>query len=269
MRAIILLAVVCSVTGNAYAQHQHHGAPPPAQPKPQLPATQSYLPAPTPEALTAAFPVLKNPMQHAPAIHSKLMIDHLEQWQNKDIHGQALEFKSWIGGDVHRLWLRGNLDRNSSKLESASVDVLYGHSISPWWDVVAGASREWGDLSARTDAVIGVQGLAPYKYEVQATAYLSKSGRHRIKLQASYDLLLTNRLILEPEIEANIHVRKDILQKYGSGLTDAQLGLRLRYEISKQFAPYIGYQHQYRFGETRRLQNGNEGQWLAGIRFWF
>jgi copper resistance protein B len=121
---------------------------------------------------------------------------------------------------------------------------------------------------------LGVQGLAPYKFEVQATAYLGERGQSMLQAEAEYELLLTNRLILQPRIEAIAHGRTDAMRGIGAGLGEVDAGLRLRYEVRREFAPYIGIDRAYRFGKTADFARAggdaaHDTRWVAGVRFWF
>ena len=154
------------------------------------------------------------------------------------------------------------------------VELLWGRPRGPWWDVVAGIRHDIGDGPARYWLALGVQGMAPYKFEVEATAYLGPSGRTALRAEAEYDVLLTNRLVLQPSLEVELHGRDDPERGIGSGLSEGELGLRFRYEARREFAPYAGYVWSRKFGRTADFaRTGGEHvadrMWVAGIRFWF
>lgn len=234
------------------------------------------IPTPTAADLAAAFPELKpHAMQHAPSFNSLVVFDHLEGWNNDHGSGQAWGIDGWFGGDIDRLWVRSEGSRSNGKLGEWSADALYGRSISPWWDVVAGVrhdnSRENPSL---TRAAIGFQGMAPYKFEVSAMAYLGGARKAELALEAEYDVLLSNRLILQPVVAASIAADDDLRRGVGRGLGHVETGLRLRYEVTRRFAPYIGFLHERRFGRSAALhRDAGEGtrdsRWVAGVRFWF
>src|SRR3970282_1051184 len=126
----------------------------------------------------AAFPDLQRPMEHAPEINSYVLFNRLEAW-NADPGkptGLQWEGQGWVGTDLDRLWLRSEGER-VGRIESADLEVLYGRSIAPWWDVVAGVRHDFEPGPSQTWAAFGVQGLSPYKFEVEATAYIGQSGR--------------------------------------------------------------------------------------------
>ena len=250
--------------------HDHAGRHAAAMQTPREP-----VPALTNDDMAAAFPMLKpHSMEHASTFNSLVLFDHLEAWNNAHGSGQSWDAKGWFGGDVDRLWLRSEGRRSDGHLAEWSLDALYGHSISPWWDVVAGLRHDGGDGPGLTRAAIGVQGLAPYKFEVAATAYLGGPRKAELAVEAEYSVLLSNRLILQPTLEAGIAADDDPRRGAGSGLGHAEAGLRLRYEITRRFAPYVGFVHERRFGRTATLhRDAGEGacdsRWVAGIRFWF
>lgn len=222
----------------------------------------------------AAFPPLSRHMEHAQDVHWRVLFDRLEARHGHDGTGQAWEGNAWIGGDLHRLWLRGEGEREGGRTRAADLEALYGRSVSPWWDLVAGVRHEFLPGDGRTWLAIGVQGIAPYWFEVAATFYLGESGRTAAALETSYDLLLTNRLVLQPKLEARAYGRADPEHGTGSGLATVEAGLRLRYEVTRRFAPYAGYAWSRAFGGTADLrrdagQPADDHGWVAGVRVWF
>jgi copper resistance protein B len=210
---------------------------------------------------------------HGERVVSKVLFDRLEGWR-EDGGGQAWEAQAWIGTDAHRLWVRSGGEREAGRTHAADVEVLYGRPIGRWWDAVVGVRQETRPGPSRTSAAVGVMGVAPYKFEVEATAYLDDDGRLSANAEAEYELLLTNRLILQPLIEAEWHARDDRARGIGAGLSRIETGLRLRYEITRKFAPYVGLVHERSFGGTADLLR-DEGEStettkvVAGVRFWF
>jgi copper resistance protein B len=210
---------------------------------------------------------------HGTHVMSYVLFDRLEGW-NEHGGGQAWEAQAWIGTDAHKLWLRSEGEREAGRTHDADVEVLYGRPIARWWDIVVGVRQDTRPGPSRTSAAIGVMGVAPYKFEVEATAYLDGDGRLSAKAEAEYELLLTNRLILQPLVEAQWHARDDRARGIGAGLGKVEAGLRLRYEITRRFAPYVGLVHERRFGGTADLlrdegESVEETRVVAGVRFWF
>ena len=134
---------------------------------------------------------------HDNSIQTFVLLDRLEAWNADEGNGLAWEALGWLGTDLNRLWLRSEGDRVDDTTESADLEVLYGRSIARWWDVVAGVRQDFGEGPSQTFAAIGVIGLAPYKFDVEATAYIGESGQTAARFEAEYDTLLTNRLILQ------------------------------------------------------------------------
>lgn len=222
----------------------------------------------------AAFPEVNGHPAHDNAIHSYWLLDRLEAWQADEDTGVGWEALAWVGTDLDRAWLRSEGERVDGSIESADVEVFYGRSVARWWDVVAGVRHDSGEGPSRTFAAIGVMGLAPQKFEVEATAYVGRSGQTAARLEAEYDALLTNRLILQWQAEAEFHGKDDIPRGIGSGLGTIEAGLRLRYEFTRRFAPYIGVVHERAYGRTAEFREGEgahagETHVVAGVRIWF
>ncbi|MEN5291241.1 copper resistance protein B [Stenotrophomonas lactitubi] len=242
-----------------------HGTPAPTAPR-------EPIPVPTDADRAAAFPpIAHGAMEHAPEINSLLLIDRLEHWDGKNGNGQAWEASGWIGGNINRLWLRTDGERSNGRTESSGVEALYGRAISPWWNVLVGVRQDFRPADSRTWAAIGIQGLAPYKFESSATLYAGSGGQLMAKAEIEYDVLLTNRLILQPLLEATVASKDEPEYGIGRGLNKVEAGLRLRYEFSRRFAPYIGISHERAFGDTADYagDHARDTRWVAGIRMWF
>ena len=244
--------------------HSQHEPSPQGEPIPPLTAADR----------AAAFPEVHAHHQHGTAIHSYWLLDRFEVSNGDGPDELAWEGTAWIGGDVRKLWLRSEGHAAHGQVESGRVEVLYGQGARAWWDVVAGVRQDVGEGPSRTWAALGVQGLAPYKFEVSATAYLGQDGRTAAVLEAEYDTLLSNRLILQWRAEASLHGKDDPALEIGSGLSSVEAGLRLRYEITRQFAPYLGVEHGRAFGNTADLRRASghdagETRVVAGVRVWF
>ena len=245
-----------------------------------LPATAEAhepIPAITAADRAAAFQDLDAHVMHGESINSYWSLDRLEAWDaDEDGTGMAWEAKAWVGSDLNRLWLRSEGERAGGSTESADVEVLYGRAIARWWDAVAGVRHDFGfgGGPSRTYAALGVIGLAPYKFEVEATAYLGESGQVGLGAEAEYEMLFTNRLIGQWLVEGEAWSKDDPAVGIGSGLSKVEAGFRLRYEFHRQFAPYVGVVWERAYGGTadqRRAQSGDidDTRIVAGVRIWF
>ncbi|MES2408128.1 MAG: copper resistance protein B, partial [Pseudomonadota bacterium] len=207
------------------------------------------------------------------ALISKLMLDKLEY-----VHGKS-DSMVWdgrfrFGRDLNQLWIRSEGQRSQGKIQDAEAELLWGHTFSPFWTALTGVRHDFGTGPSRDWAAFGIQGLAPYRFDVEATAYVGSSGRTALKLKTSYDLLLTQRLILTPELDANLYGKDDPARGVGAGLSDASLGVRLRYEIRREFAPYIGFNFVRKYGKTADFARAegasvHDFQLVTGVRVWF
>lgn len=203
-----------------------------------------------------------------------LLIDRLEAFHSRNGNGQNWEAEGWYGNDENRLWMRSEGERSDGKVDDADVEAFWNRSVASNWGTQLGVRQDIGAGPRRTWAALGVQGLAPYWFEVQATAYVGASGRVAARLRADYEMRFTQRLILQPELEANLYGRNDPQQRIGSGLSDVGFGLRLRYEMHRQFAPYIGIDWLRRTGTTADYARQDHRPALArriaaGVRAWF
>ena len=175
---------------------------------------------------------------------------------------------------MQKFWWRSEGHAADGKVARGSVEALYGRGIRAWWDLVAGVRHDFGTGPSRNWLGVGVQGLAPYKFEVSATAYVGEQGRTALVAEAEYDILLTNRLILQWRAEASAYGKDDPALGIGRGLSSVEAGLRLRYEITRRFAPYIGIEHERAFGGTARHRrtlgdDAGDTRAVAGLRIWF
>lgn len=240
------------------------------------PANQPVTPIPvlTDADRAAAVPPPNDHPVHDDTLQSFVLIDRLEGFDTDEGRGMEWEAQAWIGTDLDKLWLRSEGERVSGNLEDADLEVLYGRSIARWWDVVAGLRHHFEPGDSQDMAVLGVMGVAPYKFEVEASLYVGDSGYTGARLELEYETLLTNRWILQPAIEVNIHGQDDRSHGNGSGLGTVEAGLRLRYEFTRQFAPYMGIVHERAYGRTADFrrddgENINDTRIVVGVRTWF
>ncbi|USW94840.1 copper resistance protein B [Pseudomonas proteolytica] len=245
---------------------------------PATPAASSQSRTPIPPLTDADRAAVYNApgghVVHDSGINSLFVINQLE-WQGSD-DGRAVgwDAKGWIGGDIDRLWLRTEGERAKGKTENAEVQALWGHAISPWWDVVAGMRQDFKPGDSQSWAAFGLQGMALYNFEAEATLFVGEGGQTAARLEGDYDILLTNRLVLQPTAEANFYGKNDPGRGIGSGLAQTEVGVRLRYEIRREFAPYVGVTWNRAYGQTAEYardegEDRSEVRWVLGVRLWF
>jgi copper resistance protein B len=238
-------------------------------------AAPTALPPPTPEELAAAFPDLGGMdmslhMDDNPTV-AVLRGDHLEHVEGG---ATAWDARFGVGGNFDKLWLRSEGEQRAGAPAEGRVELQWTHATGPWWDRVVSLRSDFGAGPSRQWAGIGVAGLAPYKFEVEAHLYVGQQGRLAARLEGEYELLLTNRLILQPRVEVSAYSKDDPANRVGRGLSEGQAALRLRYEFTRQFAPYVGYAWSRHLGDTADLlraegRPAQEQGWVAGLRFWF
>ena len=235
-----------------------------------------------PHAYSDGFTLTSGPYAFSEKRVLKLMDEHyfgsfLANRLEYDADNDAVIFdlQGWYGSTYNRFTAKLEGDVVDGKLDESQSDLLWTHAISAFFDTQLGVRfDQYDEGKNRQWLAFGVQGLAPYWFELDMTAYLGESGRSALSVEAEYELLLTQRLILQPRAELTAYGKEDKVNGLGSGLSDVAFGLRLRYELSRQFAPYIGIEWTEKFGETADLArlNGNDDSdtiYVAGIRFWF
>lgn len=209
------------------------------------------------------------------AHQGKLLLDQLEYAHSRNGNNAvAIDGEGWYGGDLDKLWLKFEGERAGGKLQDLRAEALWSRAVAPFWDMQLGLRHDSGIGPGRTWAAFGVEGLAPHWFETGVAFYVGQGGRTAVRMQVSYDARFTRRLILQPKLEANFYGRNDPQRGVGSGLSDAALGLRLRYEFTRQFAPYVGVEFDRRFGKTAAFARSNgepafDPGLVAGVRVWF
>ncbi len=206
-----------------------------------------------------------------------LIMGKLDQLEVRDTEGDdplVLEGAVWAGYDLNKFWLKAEAERVDNESEELELQALYSRAISAFWDIQLGARKDFQPKPTREWGVIALQGLAPYHFEVDASLFIGGAGRTGLRLEAEYELLFTQRLVLVPEIELNAYGHNDRQTGVGSGLADAELGLRLRYEIRREFAPYLGLNWQKKYGNSADFASAaghdvEDTQLVLGIRAWF
>lgn len=204
------------------------------------------------------------------AAYSMVILDQLES-RGADV--TAWELDAWYGTDYNKVWFETEGERADSE-EEGRVELMWDRIISPWWSFQTGVRQDFGEGPSRTWADFGIQGLAPYFFEIDAALYVGEGGRTATRFSGEYNMLITQRLILQPELELELYGKDDPENGIGSGLSDVEVGLRLRYEIRRELAPYIGVHWERKFGETADLardegEDVNDVAFIVGLRAWF
>lgn len=213
--------------------------------------------------------------------YAKLLFDRLEYGFGEDEDTLTWDAQFWYGGDYERLWIETEGEYVASGGDGGELenfDVLYSRRVSPYWDLQAGVGYQRisgdGPEPDRLYGVVGVQGLAPYWFEIDANLRVSEDGDAWVDLEAEYDWLLTQRLILQPRFETSYAFGEVEEFGVGQGLNSVQAGLRLRYEIRRELAPYLGVTWLRRLGDTADLaeaegEDADSTAIVAGVRMWF
>jgi copper resistance protein B len=230
---------------------------------------------PAQEAARAPAPVgvpthetLEDPLNRA------IKIDELEVLDADDATAQRWDVDLWAGYSLNKLTIRTEGEQSDGVTERAELQLLWTHSVARWWDVVAGVRADFAPGSDKSWAAFGVQGLAPYRFDVEATMFVSDGGDTAARIEADYDLKITQRLIVQPQIELNWYGQSDLARGYGSGLSSGEAALRLRYEIRREVAPYIGLVHERLWGDSADAASAagrdpDDTSLVAGIRLRF
>ena len=204
----------------------------------------------------------------------KLLIDQLETRFQNGRNGYFLNGEGWYGGDIGKLWLKSEIEGEyGRKPERAEFQALWSRAINPWFNLQTGLRLD-AQPETHGHLVLGVEGLAPYWIEVDAAAFLSDKGDVTARIEAEHDVRLTQKLILQPRVEFDFALQDIPRQQIGSGFSKAEAGLRLRYQIEPELAPYVGVNYERAFGDTRRFVRAegdrlNSLSFVVGLRTWF
>lgn len=225
---------------------------------------------------TLTLPVYAGGMDQGDPLLTKIMVDRLES-RNTDAGRQTyLEGQAWIGHDLNKLWLKTEDSWLKDHLDSANLEALYSHAVAPFWDAQIGVRHDFSVNGApsRNWVAVAMKGLAPYLFDIDATAYLGNDGRSAARLKAEYSLLLTQRLVLMPELEVNLYGKADPQRQLGTGLSDSDIALRLRYDINRKIAPYVGVVWSHLYGGTADYARAagdstSDTQYVVGVRAWW
>ena len=201
-------------------------------------------------------------------LRTMLVMDRFELFNN-DENTRVWEGSFYVGYDIDKLYVYSDGESTSDGLESSQNELVYSRAIAPFWDAQIGLVYDKNANDSKTWAEIAIAGLAPYYFETRAALLVNGDGNVGLRLGAEYEMLFTQKLILSTSVEADLYTKDDPTMQLGSGLSSMEAGLRLRYEFTREFAPYIGVTWEKTFGNTRDYNPVNESNLLAGVRFWF
>jgi copper resistance protein B len=241
-----------------------------------MPAARAQASSPQPTGkVTASLPGLEPPVEDNQIfVHARL--DQFEGRTNGPDYELRWDGEGWIGTDMNRLWLKSEGFSNNGTVGDGDHEALYDRPIPRmrYFDAQIGVRADLDSGPTRTWAAVGVEGLAPYRFEFAPTLYIRDGGDVAGRVTGSYDLLLTQRWIVQPEAELNFYSKDDPSRRIGSGLSDLDAGVRLRYEISRKFAPYIGFTYSGKYGNTASYsrqagETTSDRRLVFGLRLWF
>lgn len=213
--------------------------------------------------------------EHGGGTFHQVMFDIAEYQPRRGDDGYRWEAEAWVGGDINRFWLKSEGEgRFGDRVESAEVQALYSRALDPFWNLQAGVRQDLGPGPRRTYAVLGIEGLAPYWFELEGSLFLSDKGDVLVRAEGYYDQRIDQNLVLQPRAELNFSFRDMPENDIGSGLSTAELGVRLRYERIREFAPYVGVSWERKIGRTAdyaraRGEDTGGANFMVGIRAWF
>jgi copper resistance protein B len=256
------------------------GATAPAPAEPPIPQTSPPPPAKDyladryydPAAMAASRHMMR--MEMGGTRFAQVMANIAEYQFGRHGDGYRWDGQAWYGGDINRL-VQPSEGAGSVEdgLETGEVQALYSRAVSRYFDLQAGVREDFAPRG-RTYLAVGTQGLAPYWFDLEGALFLSTKGELLARAEGTYDVRLTQRFVLQPRVELNFAAQNTPETRTGSGLSDAELGLRLRYEIKREFAPYIGVSYERRTGKTADYaraagEDPEATTFVVGVRAWF
>ena len=223
----------------------------------------------------AGTPADWEPPMGTPKPNWKLLGDRLELGFDDDVDTYVWDVQGWYGGDRNRLWMKTEGEGEQGKsADTTQLQLLFSRMFAPFWDAQIGLRQDFRPNPDRTYFVAGVQGVAPYEFEWDSAFFLSEEGDVSMRIEAEYDLNVTQRWVLQPRVELNAALSDDREVGVGDGIGTSELGIRLRYHLRREFAPYIGIAWEQRYGDTKKFAR-DEGEptsvtsIVVGARFWF
>ncbi len=236
--------------------------------KPAIPVSDGSMAEDIPMPFPGAMHMVDDPFL------SKFIIDRFEVIDSdEDDKPILLEAEAWFGKDLHKLWLKTEVEQEGSETEEAELQALYSHAISPYWDIQAGLRKDFKPVEREWFA-LGVKGIAPYYFDVDAALFFGKGGKTAASLSGEYELMLTQKTAVVPELEVNFFGQDDPEMGVGSGLSDMSFSLRLQHEFRREFAPYFGVTWTKLFGGTADYardegEDTSDARFMVGVHAWF
>jgi copper resistance protein B len=224
--------------------------------------------------LAIATPLSAHAMAEDDPLLYLFKADQLEVRDGDEENAAAFEGHFWVGRDLDKFWIKSEIEATEDETESAEWQLLYSRAIDPNWDLQVGLRADVDPEPERNWLAVGFYGVAPYWFEVDSALFVEEDGQVNLRFEAEYELMLTRKWVLAPEIELDWYSDDDEDLAIASGLAELEAGIRLRYEVTRQFAPYIGVNYESLLGDTRDLARDRDAetsdtQLVAGLRFWF
>ncbi len=203
-----------------------------------------------------------------------VLVDQLEVRVGDGDDPLSWDAEGWLGYDLNKLWIKTEGEYVDGQGEEVELQALYSRAIAPFWDLQIGWRGDIRPQPRRNWLALGIKGLVPYFFDVNAAVFIGERGQTAARLSVEYEIMLSQKLILVPDIEVNLYGKDDSELGLGSGLSDTEAGLRLRYEIRREFAPYIGLTWKHLYGDTADYaddagEDTDDIRVVVGVRAWF
>jgi copper resistance protein B len=240
------------------------------------PQTRAQMSMPRPAGKVAGTPPTLGPAMMDNQAFAHALLGQFEGRSGGSGSQLRWDGEGWIGTDMNRIWLKSEGFSDSKRISDGDHEALYDRPIPRmrYLDGQVGVRADLDSGPTRVWAAFGIEGLAPYFFEFAPTLYVRDDGHVAGRLTGSFDLLLSQRWIVQPEAELNFYSKDDPGRRLGSGLSDADAGLRLRYEVRRKFCPYIGFAYNGKYGDTANYsrqagESTSDPRFVFGLRLWY
>jgi copper resistance protein B len=240
----------------------------------RLAKAQSAIPS-APESVPTRGPTLPPPVKDN-KVFAHVLFNQLEGRTNGSDNELRWDAEGWIGTDMNRLWIKSEGFAGNGTVNDGDHEVLYDRPIphTRYFDAQAGVRADVDSNPSRVWAAMGVEGLAPYFFNLEPTFYISDGGHMAGRINGSWDLFVTQRWVVQPQAELNFYSKDDPARETGSGFSDIDAGIRLRYEVTRKINPYIGWAYNGKYGNSAfytRQSGGatNNSSFVFGFRVWY